>query len=243
VSRDEISEVGETPEERVFRERRNSRRRDRRQAQEQAEQEARQRRENPLLGQNLNPDFARAMNTPSEVGAVLARIADGLPRLRTPRAIGGCSLGQLIIFCLSLILQAIYDTPSTVSEMHGAPLMLRANDDTRTRFGTEKSMIEITTSLREVRPPELSRQQLQLAARPEDGRGTTSTTPLPRTDIIVVDRRTHAEYHRSLHVSGPFSGPQTSKSPTSTSMSLSRTREAGWPSIPPLPEPLGQLKM
>jgi hypothetical protein len=58
VSRDEISEVGETPEGRVFRERRNSRRRDRRQAQEQAEQEARQRRENPLLGQNLNLDFA-----------------------------------------------------------------------------------------------------------------------------------------------------------------------------------------
>jgi hypothetical protein len=72
--------VGETPNERVFRERRNSRRRDRRQAQEQAKQEARQRRENPLFGQNLNPDFARAMNTLSEVGGVLARIADGLPR-------------------------------------------------------------------------------------------------------------------------------------------------------------------
>jgi hypothetical protein len=79
VSRDEVSEIGETPEERVFRERRNSRRRDRRQAQEQAEQEARQRRENPLFGRNLNPDFTRAMNTPSEVGGVLARIADGLP--------------------------------------------------------------------------------------------------------------------------------------------------------------------
>jgi hypothetical protein len=86
VSRDKVSEVGETPDERVFRERRNSRRRDRRQAQEQAEQEAKQRQENPLLGQNLNPDFARAMNTPSEVGGVLARIADGLPR--TPDAEG-----------------------------------------------------------------------------------------------------------------------------------------------------------
>jgi hypothetical protein len=80
VLRDEVLEIGETPEERVFRERRNSRRRDRRRAQEQAEQEARQRRENPLFGRNLNPDFARAMNTPSEVGGVLARIADGLPR-------------------------------------------------------------------------------------------------------------------------------------------------------------------
>jgi hypothetical protein len=86
VSRDEVSEIGETPEEQVFRERRNSRRRDRRQAQEQAEQEARQHRENPLFGRNLNPDFARAMNTPSEVGGVLAQIADGLPR--TPDAEG-----------------------------------------------------------------------------------------------------------------------------------------------------------
>jgi hypothetical protein len=79
ISRDEISEVGETPDKRVFRERRNSRRRDRRQAQEQAEQDARLRRENPLFTRNLNPDFAHAMNTPSEVGGVLARIADGLP--------------------------------------------------------------------------------------------------------------------------------------------------------------------
>jgi hypothetical protein len=86
VSRDEVSEIGETPEEWVFRERRNSRRRDRQQAQEQAEQEARQRRENPLFGRNLNPNFARAMNTPSEVGGVLAQIADGLPR--TPDAKG-----------------------------------------------------------------------------------------------------------------------------------------------------------
>jgi hypothetical protein len=86
VSRDEVSEIGETPEEHVFRERRNSRRRDRRRAQEQAEQETRQRQENPLFGHNLNPDFARAMNMPSEVGGVLARIADDLPR--TPDAEG-----------------------------------------------------------------------------------------------------------------------------------------------------------
>jgi hypothetical protein len=133
--------------------------------------------------------------------------------------------------------------PSTVGGTHEAPSMLHTNDDTRTRFDAKKSMIEITASLREVRPPELSRQQLQPAARPGDGRGTTSTTPLPGTDIIIIDRRTHVEYRRSLHVSGPFSGPLTSKSPTSTSTSLSRTREAGWSSIPPLSEPLGQLKM
>ena len=53
--------------------------------------------------------------------------------LRMLKAIGGCSLGQLIIFYPSLIPQAIYGTPSTVSEMHEAPSMLRANDDTKTR--------------------------------------------------------------------------------------------------------------
>jgi hypothetical protein len=121
--------------------------------------------------------------------------------------------------------------------------MLRANDNTRTRFGAEKSMIGITASPREVKPPELSQQRLQPAARPGDGRGTTSTTSIPGTDIIIIDRRTHVEYRRSLHVSGPFSGPLTLKSPTSTSTSLRRTREAGWLSTPPLFEPLGQLKM
>jgi hypothetical protein len=49
------------------------------------------------------------------------------------RAIGGCSLGQLIIFYPSLTLRAIYGTPSSVSETHGVPSMLRANDDTKTR--------------------------------------------------------------------------------------------------------------
>jgi hypothetical protein len=82
--------VGETPDERVFKERRNSCRRDHRQAQdrerEQAEQGARLQRENPLFARNLNPNFARAMNTLSEVGGVLAQIANGLPQ--TPDAEG-----------------------------------------------------------------------------------------------------------------------------------------------------------
>jgi hypothetical protein len=90
VSRDDASEVGETPDERVHREWRNSRHRDRRQDQdqerEQAEQGARLRRENPLFARNLYPDFARTMNTSSEVEGVLAQIADGLPR--TPNAEG-----------------------------------------------------------------------------------------------------------------------------------------------------------
>jgi hypothetical protein len=76
VSRDEASEVGETPDERVHRERRKSRRRDHRQDQDRerelAEQDARLRRENPLLARNLYPNFAQALNTSSEVGGVLA---------------------------------------------------------------------------------------------------------------------------------------------------------------------------
>jgi hypothetical protein len=78
--------------------------------------------------------------------------------------------------------------------------MLRANDDTRTRSGAEKSMIGITASPHEVRPPGLSRQQLQLAAQHGDGRGSTSTTPLPRTDTTIVDKRTRVEYQHSLRV-------------------------------------------
>jgi hypothetical protein len=73
-----------TPNERAHRERHNSRRRDRRQAQERerelAEQDAGLRRENLLLARNLYPNFSRALNTPSEVGGVLAQIAYGLPR-------------------------------------------------------------------------------------------------------------------------------------------------------------------
>jgi hypothetical protein len=84
IPRDEASEMGETPDERTHREHRNSRCRDRRQAQERkqelVEQDARLRRENPLLARDLYPDFARALNTPSEVGGVLAQIANDLPR-------------------------------------------------------------------------------------------------------------------------------------------------------------------
>ena len=56
-----------------------------------------------------------------------ARSIDGVPCV--PSTIDGCSLGQLTIFCLSLILRAIYDTPSIVDETHGAPSMLHANDN------------------------------------------------------------------------------------------------------------------
>jgi hypothetical protein len=121
--------------------------------------------------------------------------------------------------------------------------MLHANGDMRMKYGAERSTIGIMASLHEVRPLELSRQWLQLVAQPGDYRDCTSATPLPGTGTTVIDRRTRVEYLRSLRVLGPFNGPKTSRSPTSTNTSPSRTREAGWPSIPLLPGLLGQLKM
>jgi hypothetical protein len=163
------------------------------------------------------------------------------PGLQTPRAIDGYSLGRPTTFYLSLIRRATYDMPSTVGETHRAPSTPRANDDTRTRFSAGKNMTVTMTSLRGVRPPGLSRQWLRLVARPGDGRGTTTTTPLLGTGIIIDDRRTHVEYQHSLHALGPFNGPLTSKSPTSKSTSLSRIQEAGWLSTPPPPKPLGHF--
>jgi hypothetical protein len=121
--------------------------------------------------------------------------------------------------------------------------MLRANDDKRKRSVAEKSIIGITASRHGVKPPGLSRQRLRLVAPPGDGRGATTTTPLPGTDIIIDDKRTRVEYRRLLHASGPFSGPLTSRSPTLTNMNPSRIQEAGWPSTPMPLEPLGQPKM
>jgi hypothetical protein len=161
----------------------------------------------------------------------------GLP---TPRAIGSCSLGQPITFCHSPIHRTTYDTPSTVDETHRAPSTLRASDDMRTRSVAGRSMTKITASRHGVRPPGPSRSRLRLEAPPGSGRGTTTTTPLPGKDTITDDKKTFMEYQRLLHALGPFYGPLTSKSPTSTNMNLRRIREAGWSSIPLPPEPLGQ---
>jgi hypothetical protein len=158
----------------------------------------------------------------------------------TPRAIGGCSLKQPITFYPSLTRRMIYDTPSTVAGTRGALSMLRVNDDTRTRSIAGKSTTETMASQHGVRLPGPSQLRLQLVAPPGDGRDTTTTTPLPGTDNIIDDRRIHVEYRHLLCASGPFNGPLTSRYPTLTNMNLSRIREAGWPSTPPLPELLGR---
>jgi hypothetical protein len=165
------------------------------------------------------------------------------PGLQTLKVIGDCSLRRLIIFYPSLIPRAIYGMPSTVGGTRGAPSTLRVNGVMRMRYGAERSTIRIMAFQHEVRPLELSRQRLQLEALPGVGRDSTSATPLPGTGITIIGMRTHVGYQRLLRASGPFNGPRTSRSPTSTNTSLSRTREAGWPSIQPLPGPLGQLKM
>jgi hypothetical protein len=219
VSRDEVSEIGETPEERVFRERRNSRRRDRRRTQEQAEQNARQRRENPLFGRDLNPDFARAMNTPSEVGGVLARIADGLPR--TPDAEEYRRLFTQAANHLLPLAHPPNDLRHTINSRRDA------NGGMKTKFAVGRSMTEIMASRLKARPPGLSRQQPQLAVPPGDGQGTTTTTPLPGTDVIPDDRRTRAEYPLLLRALGPSNGLPTSRYPMSTNMNLSRIQGVG----------------
>jgi hypothetical protein len=109
--------------------------------------------------------------------------------------------------------------------------MLRVNDDMRTRSAAGRSTTGIMASQLGVRPPELSRQRPRLAVLPGDGRGTTTTTPLPGTDIIPNDKKTRVECLPLLHALGPFNGPLTSRYPMSTNMNLSRIQEAGWPSV------------
>jgi hypothetical protein len=118
------------------------------------------------------------------------------PGLPMPRAIGGCSLKQPTTFYPSPIRRTIYDTPSTVGGTHRAPSTLRANDDTRTRSINGKSTTGITASQHGVRLPGPSQPRLQLVAPPGDGRGTTTTTPLPGKDIITDDKKTVVEYRR-----------------------------------------------
>jgi hypothetical protein len=130
------------------------------------------------------------------------------PGLQTLKAIGGYSLGRLIIFYPSLIPRAIYGTPSTVDGTRGAPSTLHANDDMRMRYGAERSTIGNMESQHEVRPLKLSRQRLQLVAQPEDDRRGTSATTLPGTGTTIVHRKTRVGYLRLLRVLGPFNGPK-----------------------------------
>ena len=148
----------------------------------------------------------------------------GLP---TPRDTDACSLRRPTIFYRSLTRRTIYDTPSTVAKTREALSMLRANGGMKTKFAVGRSMTGIMASRLKARPPGLSRQQLQLVVPPGDGRGTTTTTPLPGTDIVPDDRRTRAEYPLLLRALGPFNGLPTSRYPMSTNMNLCRIQGVG----------------
>jgi hypothetical protein len=207
VSRDEISEVGETPDERVFRERRNSRRRDRQQAQEQAEQDVRLCRDNPLFTRNLNPDFARAMNTPSEVGGVLARIADGLPR--TPDAEGYQRLLTRAANHLLPLAHPPGDLWHAINSRRDARSSINASREQR----HENEIRRREEYDRDHGVPVRS-QATRVESAADSTGGTTrgrsrqhiNNSP-PRTGTTIANRRTCVEYPRLLRVSGPSSGP------------------------------------
>jgi hypothetical protein len=101
------------------------------------------------------------------------------------------------------------------------------NDGMRTRSAAGRSTTGIMASQLGARPPELSRQQPQLAVLPGDGRGTTTTTPLPGIDIIPDDRRTRVECLLLLHALEPSNAPLTSRYPMSINMNLSRIQGDG----------------
>jgi hypothetical protein len=164
----------------------------------------------------------------------------GLPTLR---AIDDCSPRQPTTFYRSLTRRTIYDTPSTVAGTREAPSMLRMNDGMRTRSAAGRNTTGIMASQLGARPPEPSQQRPRLAALPGDGRETTTTTPLPGTDVIPDNRRTHVECLPLLRALGPFNGPLTSRYPMSTNMNLSRIQGAGWPSTAPLLEPPERPRM
>jgi hypothetical protein len=75
-----------------------------------------------------------------------------------------------------------------------------------------------------------------------DDRDDLLPTPLLGNDNMNTGRRTREEFPCSLHISGPSSGLPTSRSPMSTSTSLSRTRAAGWSSTRLPPGLLGQRR-
>jgi hypothetical protein len=182
------------------------------------------------------------MNTPSEVGGVLARIADGLPQ--TPDAEGYRRLFTRAANHLLPLAHPPSDLRHAINSRRDAQSSINASRERRheneIRCREEYDQDHDIPARSQATRTESATASTGGTAR--DGRGTMTTTLLLGTGIIIDDRRTHVEYRHSLCALGPFNGPRTSKSPMSTSTSLSRIREAGWPSTPPPLELLGQSK-
>jgi hypothetical protein len=100
------------------------------------------------------------MNTPSEVGGVLARIADGLPR--TPDDEGYRRLFTQAANHLLPLAHPPSDLRHATNSRRDARSSINASRARRheNKTGAGKNMTGITASLRGVRPPELSRQRL-----------------------------------------------------------------------------------
>jgi hypothetical protein len=182
------------------------------------------------------------MNTPSEVGGVLGWIADGIPW--TLDAEGYRWLLTRAANHLLPLAHPTSDLQHAINRQQDARSSINASrerrheNEIRRREEYDRDHgISARSHATRVKSVTAS-----TGGTTQDGRDGTSATLLPRTGTTTVDRRTHVGYMRLLRVSGPSSGPQTSRSPTSTNMCLSRTQEVGWPSIQPPLGPLGQRK-
>jgi hypothetical protein len=183
------------------------------------------------------------MNTPSEVGGVLARIADGLPR--TPDAEGY----QRLLTRAANHLLPLAHPPSnlrhTINSRRDARSSINASRERR----HENEIQRREEYDRDHGVPAQSQATRVELATASNGGTTRGRTRQHIGNSPPRDRHHNRRQEDTCGVSALTSRlraiqcPQTSKFPTSTSTSLSRTKEAGWLSIPPLPGPLGQLKM
>jgi hypothetical protein len=174
---------------------------------------------------------------PSEVGGVLAWIADGLPR--TPDAEG-------------------YRRLFTQAANHLLPVAHPPNDLRHAINSGRDAWSSINASRErrhenEIRHREEYDRDHGIPARSQATKTESATASTTRgrsghhdNHSPPRDRHHHRRQEDTCGVSAltprlkAIQWPLTSRYPTSTNMNLSRIREAGWPSTPPLLELLGQ---
>jgi hypothetical protein len=167
------------------------------------------------------------MNTPSEVGGVLAWIADGLPR--TPDAEGYRRLFTQAANHLLPLAHPPNDLRHAINSRRDVRSSINASHERR----HENKIHRREEYDRDHGIPAQSQATRTESATASTG-GTTrgrsrhhdNHSP-PQDKHIIDDRRTRVEYRHLHRTSEPFNGPLTSRYPTSTNMNLSRIREAG----------------